>query len=281
MRTRPFGATGVQLPVIGQGTWNMEHDDRRACVAALQLGIELGMTHIDTAELYGDGKVEEIVSEALDGRRHEVYLVSKVLPHHGSYANTIEACERSLRRLRTECLDLYLLHWPGDEPLAETIRAFEALLTAGKIEAYGVSNFAADEMDEAVRLAGPGKIACNQVLYHLGERAIEHEVMPRAREHDIAIVAYSPFGSGDMPDLDRGPGRVLAEVAREHDATPHQVALAFLVRDPYVFAIPKAAQVAHAQENARASELQLSAAAIERLDRAFPRGPKPRGIPML
>lgn len=281
MRMRAFGRTGKSLPVIGQGTWNMELDERKACIAALRRGLDLGMTHIDTAELYGDGAVEEIVGEAIAGRRDEVFLVSKVLPHHASRSGTVQACEASLRRLGTDRLDSYLLHWPGEHPLKDTIAAFEALLADGKIAAYGVSNFDADELDEAIEIAGPGRIACNQVLHHLGERAIEHELVGRAGDRGVAIVAYSPFGSGEFPDLRTGPGRVLAEIAREHGATPRQVALAFLVREPHVFAIPKASREAHVQDNAGAGDLVLSADAIARIDAAFPRGRKRRGVPML
>ena len=281
MVRRKFGWTGVDVPVIGQGTWNMEQDDRAACIDALRRGLDLGMTHIDTAELYGDGAVEEIVAEAIAGRRDEVFLVSKVLPHHASRRGTVKACEASLRRLGTDRLDLYLLHWPGDHPLTDTIAAFDELHAAGKVAAYGVSNFDTDELDEAVAIAGEGRIACNQVLYHLKERAIEHELVARAKDQDVAIVAYSPFGSGDFPDLRTRAGKVLAEIAREHDATPRQVALAFLTREPHVFAIPKASSVAHVEDNAGAGELALGPDAIVRLDAAFPRGRKRPGVPML
>jgi diketogulonate reductase-like aldo/keto reductase len=281
MRDRDFGPTGVSLPLIGQGTWNMEGDERADCVAALRRGLDLGLTHVDTAELYGDGAVEEIVGEAIAGRRDEVYLVSKVLPQHATRKGTVAACEASLRRLGTDRLDLYLLHWPGDHPLEGTLVAMQQLQAAGKIVAYGVSNFDADELDEAVAIAGPGEIACNQVLYHLGERAIEHEIVARAAADDVAIVAYSPFGSGEFPDLRKGPGRVLADIAREVGATPRQVALAFLVREENVFAIPKAARVAHVEDNAGAGELVLPAEAIARIDAAFPRGRKRSGVPMI
>src|SRR5215831_7637783 len=204
MDVRRFGWTGVSVPVIGQGTWQMEGDDRDACIASLRAGLDAGLLHIDTAELYGSGRVEsEIVAPAIQGRRDGLFLVSKVLPSNASYSGTLAACEGSLRRLRTDHLDVYLLHWPGPHPLAETLRAFEKLVSDGKIRFFGLSNFDADELETAVRLAGPRRIACNQVLYHLKERAIEHEVIPACERHEIAVVAYSPFGSGDFPMRNR------------------------------------------------------------------------------
>jgi diketogulonate reductase-like aldo/keto reductase len=283
MRQREFGPTGKEVAVVGQGTWNMERDDRRAAIAALRRGLEVGMTHVDTAEMYGDGRVEEMVGEALEGRRDEVFLVSKVLPGNASRRGTLQACERSLRRLRTDHLDCYLLHWPGSHPLADTIAAFEELAAAGKIRAWGLSNFDEEGLARAVDIAGPGKLACNQVLYHLQERAIEHAVIPFCAEHDVAVVAYSPFGSGDFPSPWSEGGRVLDEIARTHGAMPHQIALAFLLRFPFLFlfAIPKAAQAGHAVENAGAAEVDLSEDEARRIDQAFPRGPRRRGVPTL
>ncbi|MDR7486052.1 MAG: aldo/keto reductase [Armatimonadota bacterium] len=269
MRRRRFGWTGVAVPVIGQGTWEMERH-RAAAVAALRRGLDLGMTHIDTAEMYGDGKVEDLVGEAIQGRRREMFLVSKVLPQHASREGTIAACERSLRRLRTDYLDCYLLHWPSRHPLAETIAAFERLVRDGKIRTWGVSNFNEEEVEEAVRLAGPRRVACNQVLYHLRERSIEHYVIPTCERHEIAVVAYSPYGQGRFR-----PHPVLASVARERGATPRQVALAFLVRRPSVFTIPKAARIAHVEENAGAGDLRLTAEEVARIEEAFPL-PRPR-----
>lgn len=269
MRRRRFGWTGVAVPVIGQGTWEMERH-RAAAVAALRRGLDLGMTHIDTAEMYGDGKVEDLVGEAIQGRRREMFLVSKVLPQHASGEGTIAACERSLRRLRTDYLDCYLLHWPSRHPLAETIAAFERLVRDGKIRTWGVSNFNEEEVEEAVRLAGPRRVACNQVLYHLRERSIEHYVIPTCERHEIAVVAYSPYGQGRFR-----PHPVLASVARERGATPRQVALAFLVRRPSVFTIPKAARIAHVEENAGAGDLRLTAEEVARIEEAFP-PPRPR-----
>jgi diketogulonate reductase-like aldo/keto reductase len=268
------------LPVIGQGTWNLEHDDARQVLAALDAGIDAGLTHIDTAELYGSGRVETLLGPLIERRRDELYLVSKVLPSNASYRGTIAACERSLTRLRTDRLDLYLLHWPGRYPLEETIRAFETLAADGKISAYGVSNFDVDELDEAVRIAGRGRIVCNQVLYHLEERAIEYAVIPRCRKLGVAVVAYSPLGNGRFPSPRGTGGSVLASIAAKRDLSPHQVALAFLIQQSAVFAIPKAAQSAHALENAAAGDVQLSSAELSALDAAFP-AKRRRGLPML
>ena len=281
MRYRTFGPAGEQVPVIGQGTWNMERDDRRSCVAALRRGLDAGMSHIDTAELYGYGIVEELVGEAIEGRRDEVFLVSKVLPQNASRQGTLEACERSLRRLRTDRLDSYLLHWESSHPLADTIAAFEDLVAAGKIRSWGVSNFDEERLAEALEIAGPGKVACNQVLYHLEERAIEHAVIPFCEEHGIAVVAYSPFGSGRFPSPGSRGGHVLAEVAKSHGASARQIALAFLTRRPSLLAIPKTANPDHAADNAAAAEIDLTADEIRRIDEAFPRGRRRPGVPSL
>lgn len=281
MVRRPLGWTQVPVPVIGQGTWNMERDDRKAAIAALRAGLDAGMTHIDTAEIYGSGKVEDLVAEAIAGRRDEVFLVSKVWPQNASFDSVLRACERSLRRLKTDRLDLYLLHWPSRHPIDDTIRAFEELIAAGKIRFYGVSNFDVPGLEDAHRAAGPRRIACNQVLYHLQERAIEHAVLPWCERHEMAIVAYSPFGSGDFPSPRSAGGKVLAKIASAHDATSHQVALAFLLRTPSVFTIPKAARAAHALENAAAADLALGPDDLRQIDEAFPRGKLPRELPML
>ncbi|MFL5301790.1 MAG: aldo/keto reductase [Anaeromyxobacteraceae bacterium] len=278
MEQRDLGPTGARVPIVGQGTWYIEQGDRCEAIATLRAGLDAGLTHVDTAEMYGDGTAEEIVGEAIAGRREEVFLTSKVLPSNASREGTRRACESSLRRLGTGHLDLYLLHWPGSHPLAETIAAFERLVEAGKIRAWGLSNFDAEDLDEALRLAGPGRIACDQVLYHLQERAIEHAVLPWCAAHGVALVAYSPFGSGDFPAPESPGGRALAAVARAHGAPPRQVALAFLTREPGTFAIPKAARAAHARENARA--IELTADDVRRLDAAFPRG-APRPLPIL
>jgi diketogulonate reductase-like aldo/keto reductase len=239
------------------------------------------MSHIDTAEMYGDGLAEEVVGEAIAGRRDEVFLVSKVLPHNASRHGTVAACERSLARLKTDRLDCYLLHWRGPHPLAETIAAFEQLRNGGKILSWGVSNFDVDDLDEALALAGEGRIACNQVLYHLEERAIEHAVLPWCEAHRVALVAYSPFGHDSFPGPRTPGGGVLAEIGAAHGATPRQVALRFLVRRHSLFAIPKASDPDHVIDNAGAGDLHLSEAELARIDAAFPRGPRPRSLPML
>ena len=265
--------------MIGQGTWYIDRGDRKGAVAALRRGIDLGMTHIDTAEMYGDAEL--VIADAIAGRRDELFLVSKVLPSNASRRGTITACERSLARLKTDRLDCYLLHWRGSYPLAETVAAFEQLVAAGKIRSWGVSNFDADDLDELLAVAGEGKIACNQVLYHLKERAIEHAVIPWCRKHGTAVVAYSPFGHDDFPAPQSKAGAVLQAIAEAHGASPRQVALAFLTRDPLVFAIPKASSAEHAADNAAAGELVLGADEIAALDKAFPLGTKPRSLPML
>lgn len=281
MERRGFGPAGRAVAVIGQGTWEIEDDDRSSAIAALRRGLDLGMAHIDTAEMYGSGAAEELVAEAIAGRRDEVFLVSKVLPHNASRNGTIAACERSLARLRTDRLDCYLLHWPGPHPLEDTIAAFEQLRRDGKILSWGVSNFDVPDLEAVWRLAGERRPACNQVLYHLGNRAIEHAVIPWCEEHGIAVVGYSPFGHGRFPGPRTAGGRVLHEIAAAHGATPRQVALRFLVRRPSLFTIPKAASPAHAAENAGAGALRLTDDEIARLSEAFPLGPRPHELPML
>ncbi|QEH34482.1 putative oxidoreductase [Aquisphaera giovannonii] len=279
MRTHPFGDAGRETAVIGQGTWEIDRGDRDAAIASIRRGLDLGMTHIDTAEMYGEA--EPLVAEAIAGRRDEVFLVSKVLPSNASEDGTIAACERSLARLKTDRLDCYLLHWRGSVPLGETIAAFEALRGAGKILSWGVSNFDEDDLEEALAIAGEGRIACNQVLYHLQERAIEHAVLPLCEAHGVAVVGYSPFGHGKFPRPGTPGGRVLQEVADSRGATPRQVALAFLTRRSSLLTIPKASRGDHAAENAGAGSLVLTDAEAALLDAAFPVGPKPRSLPML
>jgi diketogulonate reductase-like aldo/keto reductase len=281
MELRSFGPTNRQVAVIGQGTWNSDVNSRETAIRALRWGIELGMTHIDTAEMYGSGVAEELVAEAIAGQRNEVFLVSKVLPQNASRSGTIAACDRSLARLRTDRLDCYLLHWRGEHPLADTIDAFEQLQRAGKILSWGVSNFDEADLDETWQIAGEGGLACNQVLYHLKERAIEHAVIPWCEAHGVAVVAYSPYGHGDFPSPSTKGGRVLAEIAAAHQATPRQVALRFLVRRPALFAIPKAARPDHVEQNVEAGDLRLTEAEIDRIDQAFPLGPRPSALPVL
>jgi diketogulonate reductase-like aldo/keto reductase len=278
MDLRVFGPGGPRVAVVGQGTWHSEQSPRDA-VDALRHGLDLGMCHLDTAEMYGSGAAETLVGRAIEGRRDEVFLVSKVLPSNASRRGTIAACERSLSRLKTDRLDCYLLHWRGAHPLADTVAAFEELRGSGKIRAWGVSNFDVDDLEELASLKGAGLPACNQVLYHLEERAIEHAVLPWCHERGIAIVAYTPFGeSAQAFDPKTRPGRVLQEIAASHDATARQVALAFLIR--HAFVIPKASRRDHAHENAGAGALHLTDADCARIDRAYPRG-KPRALPML
>ena len=279
MKQKPFGPHGPQVPVIGQGTWYIDRGDRADAVSALRRGIDLGMTHIDTAEMYGDAEL--VVADAIAGRREEIFLVSKVLPSNASRRGTITACERSLARLRTERLDCYLLHWRGSCPLADTVAAFEQLVSAGKIRSWGASNFDVDDLDEVLAIAGPGKIACNQVLYHLGQRAIEHAVIPWCERNEVAVVAYSPFGHDDFPSPRSKPGEMLQQIAAAHGASARQVALSFLTRAAQLFAIPKASTAAHAADNAAAGALSLSADELAALDQAFPRGGRPRSLPML
>jgi diketogulonate reductase-like aldo/keto reductase len=279
VRQNPFGKGGPSVSVIGQGTWYLDRGDRKRAIAALQRGIELGMTHIDTAEMYGDAEL--VIADAIAGKRDGLFLVSKVLPSNASRRGTITACERSLKRLNTDRLDCYLLHWRGSYPLEDTVAAFEELMSAGKIRSWGVSNFDADDLDQLLAVSGKGRVACNQVLYHLQERAIEHAVIPWCERHGVAVVAYSPFGHNDFPLPRSKPGEVLDKIARAHGATARQVALAFLTRSEQLFTIPKAATAEHAADNAAAGKLTLSDSEIDALDKAFPRGSKPHSLPML
>jgi diketogulonate reductase-like aldo/keto reductase len=279
---RLFGSTDRRVASVGQGTWKIAAAEADDAIAALRRGLDLGLAHIDTAEMYGSGLSERIIGEAIEGRRDEVFLVSKVLPNHASKNGTLAACEKSLAHLRTDRLDCFLLHWRGSVPLEETIAAFETLVRQGKILAWGVSNFDVQDLSEVVAIAGAGHPACNQVLYHLQERAIEHAVLPWCAKHDSAVVAYTPFG--ESPGIFAGAskaGRVLREIADSHGATPRQVALRFLLRNPQVFVIPKASDLAHVAENAGTYALELSESDISKIDAAFPRGKAPRALPMI
>jgi diketogulonate reductase-like aldo/keto reductase len=281
MRQHLFGTTDRNIPVIGQGTWYLDAAPRNAAVSAIRRGLDLGMRHIDTAEMYGAGAAESLIGEAIRGRRDHVFLVSKVLPENASQRGTRAACESSLKRLGTDRLDCYLLHWRGSHPLEETFAAFDALQQEGKILSFGVSNFDVDDLDEALAVLGPGRLACNQVLYHLKERAIEHAVIPWCEARNVAIVAYSPLGHDHFPNLNTAAGRTLNEIALAHTATPQQIALAFVTRAPSQFAIPKAVQISHVEQNAAAGDIVLTSNEIERLDHAFPRGAKPRFLPVI
>lgn len=266
VRTRPFGWTGEQVPVIGQGTWQVHDPDRAE--GALRLGLELGMTHIDTAELYTGS--EEVVGRAIEGRRDEVFLVSKVLPRNASYDGTLEACQRSLKKLGTDQLDVYLLHWRGGQhPLEDTFRAMGDLVDDGKVRYVGVSNFDVPDLEDARDILGPRRIACNQVLYHLKDRGAESEVIPWCDHNGIAVVGYSPFGSGDFPTRGSSGRKVLADVASQIGKTARQVALAFLTRGGNTFTIPKAENPDHVRENAGGGFV-LGADHSERIDEAFP-----------
>jgi diketogulonate reductase-like aldo/keto reductase len=280
--TRLFGTTGRDVACVGQGTWKIEGSAAEGAIAALRRGLDLGLSHIDTAEMYGSGASERTIGKAIEGRRDEVFLVSKVLPGNASKHGTLAACDKSLARLRTDRLDCYLLHWRGNFPLEETIAAFETLVRQGKILSWGVSNFDVEDLEEVKAIAGAGHPACNQVLYHLQERAIEHAVLPWCREHRSAVVAYTPFGqSPKIFDGASKQGSVLREIAAAHKATPRQVALRFLLRHPETFVIPKASDVAHVTENAAASTLALNDSEIARIDAAFPLGKASRGLPMI
>jgi diketogulonate reductase-like aldo/keto reductase len=259
--------SGQPVPQLGQGTWRMGENSRlrKDEVAALKLGIDLGMTLIDTAEMYGTGNAEEIVAEAVAGRRDECFLVSKVLPENSSRAGTIAACERSLKRLRTDRIDLYLLHWRGRPPLSETLAAFQSLQEKGAIRYWGVSNFDVDDMEELFALEGGADCASNQVLYNLRHRGIEAGLLPWSRERGVPIQAYSPIEQGRLLR-----DRVLTQVALRHRATTAQVALAWVLRQKDMMVIPKAAMLDHVRENRAALELKLSEQDMAELDRAFP-----------
>lgn len=256
---------------------------RAAEVAALRRGIELGATHLDTAEMYGNGASELLIAEAVAGiPRENLFIVSKVLPQNATYEGTLAACDASLRRLQMDYLDVYLLHWRGRHPLGETLRALEDLVDAGKIRALGVSNFDVADLEEARGLLQRHPLACNQVLYHLGERYLEHALLDYCQRHQIALVGYSPFGTEGFPGPASAQGRVLAAVAARHgaDVTPRQVALAFLVRQPPLFAIPKASTPEHAAENAAALQLELTDSDRAEIDQAFPKTRTAGDLPM-
>lgn len=268
---------GDTVPVLGQGTWYMgEQRHKRADeVRALQLGIELGMTLIDTAEMYADGGAEEVVGEAVIGRRDEVFVVSKVLPSHASRTATIAACERSLKRLGADRIDLYLLHWRGGYALEDTLTGFEALLEAGKIRSWGVSNFDVADMEELLA-AGGQAVAANQVLYNLTRRGIEYDLLPWSERHKVPVMAYSPIEQGRLLGHP-----ALREIAAAHGATPAQIALAFVLARPNVIAIPKSSNAAHLRDNVAAAAIQLSADDLQTLDGVFPPPKRKQALEML
>jgi diketogulonate reductase-like aldo/keto reductase len=279
---RTFGSTARRVAAIGQGSWRIDESAAKAAIAALRRGLDLGLTHIDTAEMYGSGASEKIIGKAIEGRRDQVFLVSKVLPNHASKRGAIAACEKTLAHLGTDRLDCYLIHWRGSHPLQETVEAFDTLVRNGKILSWGVSNFDVEDLEEIAAIAGAGHPACNQVLYHLEERAIEHAVLPWCRTHGTALVAYTPFGqSPQIFDNRSKKGRLLQEIAGTHHATARQVALRFLLRHPESFVIPKASNIEHVEENAGAAAFELSADDVARIETEFPLGRVPRSLPMI
>lgn len=270
--------SGETVPALGQGTWYMGEQPRHAAeeATALRLGLDLGMSLIDTAEVYGSGGAEEVVADAIAGRRGEAFLVSKVLPENATREGTIAACERSLRRLGTDVIDLYLLHWRGSPKLADTLAAFETLMQDGKIRSWGVSNFDTDDMEELLALPGGDACACNQVLYNPTRRGIEFDLLPLCRERHIPIMAYSPIEQGRMLNH-----AALKAVGARHDATPAQIVLAWVIRQDGVIAIPKAASEKHVRENRAAVDIVLSADDLAELDKAFPPPKRKRSLEML
>lgn len=266
MRKTAF-PSGEEVPVLGQGTWRFGErpENRRNEIDALQSGIDAGMKLIDTAEMYGDGAAEELIGEAIAGRRERVFIVDKVLPQNATRKGTVDACEKSLRRLKTDRIDLYLLHWRGAVPLAKTLAGFDDLLRAGKIRSWGVSNFDVQDMEELAGLPGGSAVATNQVLYNLTRRGIEYDLMPWCEHRDIPIMAYSPLEQGRLMG-DPAIGRIAAA----HSATPAQVALAWVLRKEGLIAIPKAGTPAHVEQNRIALDIQLTLAELAALDRAFP-----------
>ena len=270
--------SGEQVGALGLGTWGMGEGQasRQQEIAALQAGLDAGVGLIDTAEMYGDGEAEEIVGAAIAGRRQRVFLVSKVLPFNASRKGTLRACEGSLARMKTDCIDLYLLHWRGGAPFAETLEAFERLQGDGKIRYWGVSNLDMADMEEFLALPGAQSMACNQLLYNLGRRGIEFDLLPLMRQAGIPLMAYSPIEQGRLLSHP-----VLARLARERGMSPAQIALAWVMREPDVIAIPKSTSLAHLQDNLRARDLVLDASALAELERAFPAPTHARPLEML
>src|SRR5437867_2164840 len=274
MLTRQFGPTGARVPIIGQGTWKIGSG-----LEALRVGIALGMTHIDTAEMYTGS--EQLVAEAIHGRRKDIFLVSKVMPSNASYEGTLRACDASLKRLNTEYLDVYLLHWwGGRHPIAETMGAMERLVASGKIRHIGVSNLDVAELKQAQKALSREKIACNQVLYHLRSRGIERRLVTYCESQNIAVVGYSPFGKGDFPAPGSKQGKILDRIAAKHGKTARQVALNFLTRDQSLFAIPTSSNPTHVRENAGAAGWELDDDDLQLIDSAFPLPPEDEPLDM-
>jgi diketogulonate reductase-like aldo/keto reductase len=271
--------SGREIPVLGQGTWRMWEDPkkREQEIESLRLGLDLGMNLIDTAEMYGEGAAEEVVGEALAGRREDVFLVSKVYPHNATLNGAPKACERSLRRLGTDHLDLYLLHWRESTPLEETLEVFQSLKAAGKILEYGVSNFDVDDMEEAFALPGGDEIATDQVLYNAKQRGIEWDLLPWCRRRGLPIMAYSPVGHSPRTQKSMLAHATLKRIAARHEATPAQIALAWLLRQD-VIVIPKASNSGHVRENRAAWDLVLTPTDLREIDAAF--RPPRRKVPL-
>ncbi|HLE96501.1 MAG TPA: aldo/keto reductase [Candidatus Thermoplasmatota archaeon] len=277
MPRRPFGRTGVDVPVLGLGTWQLRDKERAG--EALRVGLDLGLTHVDTAELYTGS--EAAIAPVLRGRRDEVFLVSKVLPQNASYDGTLRACDASLRRLGTDHLDAYLLHWRGRSKIDDTMRALETLVDGGKTRFLGVSNFDVEDLEDARKALPNHAVVCDQVLYHLGDRGIEHGLLPWCKKHGVAVVAYSPFGStGGFPAPGSRKRQVLDDIGKRHGKTARQVTLNFLTRHPSVFAIPKSENPDHVREIAGSVGWELSEKDLEAIDAAFPAG-KPRALGLL
>ncbi|WP_322907313.1 aldo/keto reductase [Paenibacillus campi] len=263
---------GTVLPAIGQGTWNMgdDHSRRAAEIAALQAGIEQGMTLIDTAEMYGEGRSEELVGAAIRGRRDDVFLVSKVYPHNAGGERLVNSCEQSLKRLGTEQIDLYLLHWRGRIPLQETVEGMQRLVADGKIRRWGVSNLDVHDMDELLRIHGAEQCAVNQVLYHLGSRGIEYDLLPWQQQQHMPVMAYSPLAQAGSLRRELIEHPVVQQIADEQQAEPFQIMLSWCIRSGSVIAIPKASSIDHARSNAQAAAIRLNEQQLQRLDQAFP-----------
>lgn len=263
---------GREVPLIGQGTWNMGEKAslRQEEVRALQLGLELGMSLVDTAEMYAEGGAEEIVGEAIRGRRDDVYLVSKAYPHHADRQGLAQACDASLTRLGTEYMDMYLLHWRGNIPLEETIEGMEKLREQGKIRSWGVSNLDKSDMEELWSLSGGEACAVNQVLYHAASRGIEYDLLPWSRTHEVPVMAYCPIAQGGRLRRDLLEHPVMIDIAASHEVTPSQIALAWVIRNGDVWAIPKAMQESHVRENAAAASIRLTSEQLQQIDEAFP-----------
>ncbi|MDX2159660.1 MAG: aldo/keto reductase [Hyphomicrobiaceae bacterium] len=270
--------TGEKIPQLGLGTWHMGTRiwSRGAEAKAIRAALDLGIRLIDTAEMYGEGGAEKVIAEAIAGRRDGLYIVSKVYPHNASRSGVVAACERSLKRMRIDCIDLYLLHWRGQHPLAETVAGFEQLRAAGKIRDWGVSNFDVDDMVELRRVPNGKNVVSNQVLYHLGSRGIDYDLVADAAEHGDMIMAYSPLGQGSILG-----NTALGKVAAKHGVAPAAVAIAWTMRHPHVVSIPKAADLKHVEQNAAAERLVLDADDMAALDAAFPPPRRKSGLAMI